>query len=52
VPTLFRFLAAVALVAGVAYAGLYALANLVVPQPREMRVTIPAAKLQPSSSLR
>jgi hypothetical protein len=47
VPTLFRFLATLAILAGLAFAGMFALATFVVPTPREMSVTIPAAKLQP-----
>ena len=47
VPTLFRFLATLAILGGLAFAGLFALATLVVPTPREMSVTIPASKLQP-----
>jgi hypothetical protein len=47
VPTLFRFLAILAVLGGLAFAGLVALATLVVPTPREMSVTIPASKLQP-----
>lgn len=40
-PSLIRFLFAIALLAGLVYAGLWALANLVEPQPREMTETIP-----------
>jgi len=47
VPTLFRFLATIAILAGLAFAGMFALATFVEPTPREMSVTIPAAKLQP-----
>ena len=46
-PTLFRFLATLAILAGLAFAGLFALATFVEPTPREMSVTIPASKLQP-----
>jgi hypothetical protein len=40
-PSLFRFLAAVAIVVGAIYAGMLALAVLVQPQPREISVTVP-----------
>jgi hypothetical protein len=45
-PTLFRFLAVVAILAGVAFAAMFALATFVEPEPREMTQTIPASKLQ------
>jgi hypothetical protein len=44
-PSLIRFLAVVAVLAGLAFAGLWALANLVEPQPREMSVTIPQERI-------
>lgn len=44
-PTLFRFLVIVAVLAGLGYAGLWALATFVEPQPREMTVTIPNSRL-------
>jgi hypothetical protein len=40
-PSLFRFLAAVAIIAGVIYGGMLALTLLVQPQSREISVTIP-----------
>ncbi|HZR90705.1 MAG TPA: histidine kinase [Bradyrhizobium sp.] len=43
-PSLFRFLTVVAIVAGVVYGAIYALANFVNPKPREMTVTIPPDK--------
>lgn len=43
-PSLFRFLTVVAVIAGVAYGVLFALANFVNPKPREMTVTIPPDK--------
>jgi hypothetical protein len=39
-PTLFRFLTVVAVLAGLVYGALFALATLVTPKPREMSVTI------------
>jgi hypothetical protein len=43
-PTLFRFLTVVGIIAGLGYGALFALANLVNPKPREMTVTIPPDK--------
>jgi hypothetical protein len=43
-PSLFRFLTVVAIIVGVAYGAIYALANFVNPKPREMTVTIPPDK--------
>ena len=40
-PSLFRFLSAVAVIGGVIYGSIYALANFVHPKPREITVTIP-----------
>jgi hypothetical protein len=45
VPTLFRFLVVIAVLAGLAYAAMFALATLVEPEPREMTTTIPASRL-------
>lgn len=46
-PTLFRFLFVIAVLAGLVYAAMFALATLVEPVPREMTVTIPQSKLAP-----
>jgi hypothetical protein len=43
-PSLFRFLTVVAVIVGIAYGVIYALANFVNPKPREMTVTIPPDK--------
>jgi hypothetical protein len=43
-PSLFRFLTIVGVIAGVIYGAIFALANFVTPKPREMTVTIPADK--------
>jgi xanthosine utilization system XapX-like protein len=43
-PSLFRFLTVVAVIAGVVYGIIFALANFVKPKPREMTVTVPADK--------
>ncbi len=40
-PSLFRFLIVIAVIIGAGYGALYALANLVHPQPREITVTVP-----------
>jgi len=40
-PSLFRFMIALAIIAGLVYGAMYALANFVTPKPREMTVTIP-----------
>jgi xanthosine utilization system XapX-like protein len=40
-PSLFRFLTALAIIAGIVYGIIFALANFVNPKPREMTVTIP-----------
>ncbi len=44
-PSLFRFLLVIALLGGIGYAGVAALAKLGNPQPREITVTIPQEKL-------
>jgi len=44
-PSLFRLLMVVGLMGGLAYGAMFALANFVTPKPREMTITIPAAKL-------
>ncbi|MFE1603206.1 histidine kinase [Methylobacterium sp. ID0610] len=48
-PTLFRFLAIVAILAGIVFAAMFALATFVEPTPREITVTIPSSKLQPGN---
>jgi hypothetical protein len=39
-PSLFRFLTVVAVIVGVVYGVIFALANFVNPKPREMSITI------------
>ena len=39
-PSLFRFLTVVGIIAGLIYGVVFALANFVTPKPREMTVTI------------
>ena len=43
-PSLFRFLTVVAVIGGLVYGAIFALANFVTPKPREMSVSIPADK--------
>jgi cobalamin synthase len=43
-PSLLRFLTVVAVIVGVVYGAIFALANFVNPKPREMTVTVPADK--------
>jgi xanthosine utilization system XapX-like protein len=43
-PTVFRFALICAVVAGVAYAALYALATVLEPAPREVIVVIPPSR--------
>ena len=43
-PSLFRFLTVVAILVGIVYRTLYALANFVSPKSREITVNIPPAK--------
>jgi hypothetical protein len=40
-PSLFRFLMVVGLLGGLVYGGLFSLANLINPKPREITVNIP-----------
>jgi hypothetical protein len=40
-PSLFRFLTVVAIIGGLIYAGILALATMGEPQPREITVTVP-----------
>lgn len=47
VPTLFRFLAFVAVIAGLIFGGMIALVTFVQPVQREMVEIVPPAKLQP-----
>jgi hypothetical protein len=46
-PTLFRFLVVIGLIAAVIYGGMIALVTLVEPTPREMSVRIPNDRLGP-----
>lgn len=46
-PTLFRFLAVIAVLAGLVFGGMLALVMFVQPEPREMIEVIPPSRLQP-----
>ena len=43
-PSLFRFLTVIAVIGGIIYGTIYALANFVNPKPREMTINIPPDK--------
>ncbi|MDQ8732079.1 histidine kinase [Bradyrhizobium sp. LHD-71] len=45
-PTLLRFLTVVAVICGLIYGGIFALATLFDPVPREITVTVPPDKFQ------
>jgi len=45
VPSLFRFLVVVGVLAGLAYGAMFALVTFVQPQPRDMTQSLPASKL-------
>jgi hypothetical protein len=47
VPTLLRFLAVIAILAGLVFAAMFALATFVEPESRDITVTIPFNRLQP-----
>lgn len=48
-PTLMRLITILAVLAGLAYAGIFALATLVEPQQAEMTIRIPAGKINPQA---
>jgi hypothetical protein len=43
-PSLFRFLTVIAIIVGVVYGAIFALANFVNPKPREMTFPVPPDK--------
>ena len=45
-PSLFRFLTVIAIIAAAIYGTLYALANFVQPKPREMTINVSPDKFQ------
>jgi hypothetical protein len=47
VPSLIRFIVIIGILAGLVYGGMFALATMVEPEEREMRVKIPSKKLNP-----
>ncbi|TCR67336.1 histidine kinase [Bosea sp. BK604] len=46
-PTLFRFIAFLAIIGGLIFGGMVALVTFVQPEPRDMVEIVPPAKLQP-----
>ncbi|MGI6246716.1 MAG: histidine kinase [Pseudochelatococcus sp.] len=44
-PTLFRLLVILGFLAGLGYAGMFALATVFTPEQREMSITIPADRI-------
>ncbi|GGK34688.1 histidine kinase [Salinarimonas ramus] len=46
-PTLFRFVVLIGLLAGLVYAGMWALALFVEPEIREISTTVPPSRLAP-----
>jgi hypothetical protein len=48
-PTLFRFLLLVAVLAGLGFAAMFALATFVKPDPREITVPVPTSRSSSSS---
>ena len=46
-PSLFKFLFFVGIIAGIVYGSMFALTIFVEPKPREITVKIPAKKLNP-----
>ncbi len=46
-PTLFRFVTILLVLAGLGFSGMLALAYLVEPEPREMSQQVPPARLKP-----
>ena len=46
VPTLFKFLTVIAVIAGIVFGGMIALVAFVKPEPRDMVEVVPPSKLQ------
>ena len=46
-PSLFRFLMIIGILAGIVYGGMYALVIFVDPEPREITVRVPAERIDP-----
>jgi hypothetical protein len=49
-PTLFRFLAVLAVIAGAIYGGMVALVTFVEPQPRDVTIRIPSERINPPAN--
>ena len=45
-PTLFRLIVVIAIIVGAVYGGMFALANFVKPEPREMTVRVDVDQLR------
>lgn len=50
-PSLFRFLFTLAILGGIVYGGMFALALMVEPETREFSVRVPSSKLDPQRIL-
>ncbi len=49
-PTLFRLLAVLAIIAGAIYGGMVALVTFVEPQPRDVTIRIPSERINPPAT--
>ena len=49
-PTLFRFLAVLAVIAGAIYGGMVALVTFVEPQARDVTIRIPSERINPPAT--
>ena len=49
-PTLFRFLAVLAVIAGAIYGGMVALVTFVEPQQRDVTIRIPSERVNPPAT--
>ena len=49
-PTLFRFLCILAIIAGAVYGSMWALVTFVEPEPRDVTVRIPSERVNPPST--
>jgi hypothetical protein len=49
-PTLFRFLAVLAVIAGIIYGGMVALVTFVEPQPRDVTIRLPSERVNPPAT--
>ena len=49
-PSLFRFLAVLAVIAGLIYGGMLALVTFVEPQPRDVTIRLPSERVNPPAT--